>query len=202
MNILVVYYSTFGHVFRLAGAVADGARSVAGTIVKLARVPELIPEEIIRQNDGMLAGRELQREVPIAEIADLDWADGIAFGSPTRYGNMAAQMKNFLDQTGPLWAKGALEGKPATCFTSSNTMHGGQETTIVTMWVPLIHLGMVVLGVPYSTQELFATERGGSPYGASTVAGPDGSRQPTETELTIARIQGKRLAEMAAKLRG
>lgn len=202
MNILVLYYSTYGHVFRLAQAVADGARSVADTDVRLLRVPELVPEEIMQANPGMLAGRELQREVPIAQLSDLEWADGIAFGSPTRFGNMASQLKNFIDQTGGLWMSGALEGKGATCFTSTASLHGGQETTIVSMWLPLIHLGMVVLGIPYSVAELLSTDRGGTPYGATTVAGPDGALQPNAVELRIAEIQGRRLAEMTGKLRG
>jgi NAD(P)H dehydrogenase (quinone) len=203
VNILVVYYSTYGHIFRLAEAEVAGARSVDGADVRLVRVPELVPEEIFRQNPPMQEGRELQREVPLAQLSDLEWADGIAFGSPTRYGNMAAQMKNFLDQTGPLWVKGALEGKAATCFTSTSTMHGGQETTIVTMWIPLIHLGMLVFGVPYSEPEINTTDKGGSPYGASTVAGQGaGPAQPPEIDLTIARKQGKRLAEITKRLRG
>lgn len=202
MRILVVYYSTYGHVYQLAKAVVDGARSIQGSEVRLVRVPELVPEEIIQQNAAMLHGREMQHEVPLAQIGDLEWADGIAFGSPTRYGNMASQLKNYIDQAGPLWARGALEGKPATCFTSTATMHGGQETTIVTMWIPLIHLGMVVFGVPYSVPEINFTDRGGSPYGASTVAGSNGELQPNETELAVARYQGCRLAELSKKLRG
>jgi len=203
MNILVVYYSTYGHTYKLAQAVAEGAQSVPGMTVKLTRVAELVPEEIIRQNASMQGGRAMQADVPLADVADLTWADGIAFGSPTRYGNMASQMKNYLDQTGPLWAKGALEGKVATCFTSSATMHGGQESTLITMWIPLIHLGMVVLGVPYSLQEINITERGGGPYGASTVvADRPPEESPNALECTVGRAQGKRLAEITAKLRG
>lgn len=203
MNILVVYYSTYGHTYQLALAEAEGAQNVEGANVRVVRVPELVPDEIITGNAGMMHGREIQHAVQIAQLDDLEWADGIAFGSPTRYGNMAAQMKNYIDQAGPLWARGVLEGKPATCFTSTSTMHGGQETTIVTMWIPLIHLGMLVLGVPYSVPEINTTDRGGSPYGASTVTGPGvGQEQPNATELTIARGQGRRLAEFAKKLRG
>jgi len=201
MKILVVYYSTYGHLYRLAKAVADGA-SAAGAEVRFVRVPELVPADVIAGNAGMQCGAELQKDVAIARLEDADWADGIAFGSPTRFGNMAAQMKNYIDQLGPLWAQGALEGKPATCFTSSNTMHGGQESTLLTMWIPLIHLGMLVHGVPYSVAELMSTQSGGGPYGASTIAGAGGELLPNETELAIARIQGKRLAEITAKVRG
>jgi NAD(P)H dehydrogenase (quinone) len=202
MRILVVYYSTYGHTFTLAKGVVEGARGVEGAEVRLLRVPELIPEEIIQQNPGMLKGREMQQDVPVATLDDLAWADGLAFGAPTRYGNMPSQMKNYIDQAGPHWVQGALEGKPATCFTSSNTMHGGQESTIITMWIPLIHLGMVVFGVPYSLREINTTATGGSPYGASTIAGPDGMRCPDDTELTIARAQGARLAAITRRLCG
>lgn len=204
MNILVIYYSTYGHTYRLAQAEAEGADSVEGTDVRLVRVPELVPEEIINQNACMMAGREMQHDVPLAQLGDMEWADGVAFGSPTRYGNAASQMRNFIDQMGPLWVKGVMEGKPATCFTSSSTMHGGQETTIITMWIPLIHLGMVVLGVPYSLPEINTTDKGGSPYGASAVVGQgvQAIGCPNETELTIARAQGRRLAETTRKLRG
>ena len=201
MNILVVYYSTYGHLYRLANAVVEGA-AATGANVRLARVQELIPQEVIDGNEGMKCGCDLQKDIPLARIDDAAWADGIAFGSPTRFGNMAAQMKNYIDQLGPLWAQGALEGKPGTCFTSSNTMHGGQESTLFTMWLPLIHLGMLVLGVPYSVSELMSTQSGGGPYGATTVAGAGGELLPNPTELTIARIQGKRLAEITAKVRG
>lgn len=201
-KILVTYYSTYGHVYTLARAIAEGAQSVADTEVRIARVPELIPEEIIQQNESMVQGREMQRDVPFATLDDLEWADGVAFGSPTRYGNMASQMKNYIDQAGPLWARGVMEGKPGTCFTSTSTMHGGQESTLITMWIPLIHLGMLVLGVPYSVGELFTTDRGGGQYGATTVAGPTGGNTPNATELAIAHAQGKRLAEFAKKLRG
>ncbi len=202
MKILVVYYSTYGHLYHLANELGEGARAVPGAEVRVARVPELIPEEIVLHNEGMRAGRELQQDVPIAQLSDMEWADGIAFGSPTRFGNMSAQMKNFIDQLGPLWFKGAFEGKPATCFSSSNTLHGGQESTLLSMTIPLFHFGMVILGVPYSTPELMTTERGGSPYGATTVAGADGSWQPSAAELAIAHAQGKRLAEVTAKLCG
>ncbi|MHB9132586.1 MAG: NAD(P)H:quinone oxidoreductase [Armatimonadota bacterium] len=200
MKILVVYYSTYGHTYQLAQGLVNGARSVDGAEVRLVRVPELVPEEIIQQNAGMLKGREMQQDVPLAQLNDLEWANGIAWGSPTRYGNMASQMKNYIDQAGPLWVKGALENKPATCFTSSNTLHGGQESTTITMMLPLIHLGMIILGVPYSVPGLTTTTRGGTPYGASTVAGANGENCPDETELAIAFAQGKRLAEITRKM--
>lgn len=202
VNILVVYYSTYGHTYQLAQAEAQGARESGGTEVKIVRVPELVPEEIMQQNPGMLQGRELQRDVPVAQLSDLEWAHGIAFGSPTRFGNMAAQLKNFLDQAGPLWLSGALEGKPGTCFTSTATMHGGQESTLFTMWLPLIHLGMVIFGIPYSLPEINSTQSGGGPYGASTLTGSQGNLQPNVTELIIARAQGERLAAITKKLCG
>ena len=201
VKILVVYYSTYGNVFQLAKSMSDGAKN-AGAEVKLVRVPELVPESVIEGNPGMKAGREVQKGVPVATLEDLEWADGVAFGSPTRFGNMAAQLKNYLDQTGGLWAKGALVGKPATFFTGSATMHGGQESTLLTMMIPLLHHGMVILGVPYTIPEISSTVKGGGPYGASVLVGPKGDQGVDETELKIAFEQGKRLAETAKKLQG
>lgn len=196
-KILVLYYSMYGHVERMAQAVAEGARSVADTEVAIKRVPELMPEEEARK-----AGVKLEQAAPIATVAELADYDAILFGTPTRFGNMAAQMRNFLDQTGSLWMKGSLIGKPGSVFTSSATQHGGQETTITSFHTTLLHQGMVVVGVPYSCQELMTMDEvtGGSPYGASTLAGGDGKRMPSENELKIARFQGRHVAEIARKL--
>lgn len=196
-KVLVLYYSMYGHVEIMAQAVAEGARGVADTEVTIKRVPELMPEEAARK-----AGVKLDQEAPIATVAELSDYDAIVFGTPTRFGNMAAQMRNFLDQTGSLWMKGSLIGKAGSVFTSSATQHGGQETTITSFHTTLLHQGMVVVGVPYSCQELMTMDEvtGGSPYGASTLAGGDGKRMPSENELAIARFQGRHVAEIARKL--
>ena len=183
----------------MAGAVAEGARSVAGAEVAVKRVPELVPEEVLRKS-----GAKTDQAAPIANVAELPDYDAIIFGTPTRFGNMTAQMRNFLDRTGGLWAQGKFIGKVGSVFTSTGTQHGGQETTITSFHTTLLHLGMVIVGVPYSCQELTNMNEitGGSPYGAGTLAGGDGKRQPTENELAIARFQGKHVAEIAAKLAG
>ncbi len=198
-RILVLYYSTWGHVETMANAVAEGAREVNGTEVTLKRVPELMPEDVARK-----AGAKLDQPAPIATPEELADYDAIIFGTPTRYGNMAAQMRNFLDQTGSLWASGKLEKKVGSVFASTATQHGGQETTITSFHTTLLHLGMVIVGVRYSSQELTNMDEvtGGTPYGATTMAKGDGSRQPTENELTIARFQGRHVAEITAKLAG
>src|SRR5512135_2128341 len=181
----------------MAKAVAEGARSVEGTEVTIKRVPDLMPEDVARK-----AGAKLDQAAPIATVAELPSWDAIVFGTPTRFGNMCAQMRNFLDQTGQLWLSGALVGKVGSVFTSTGTQHGGQETTITSFHSTLLHHGMIIVGVPYTEERLMnMTEvSGGSPYGASTLAGPDGSRQPTENELAIARFQGRRVAQIARKL--
>jgi NAD(P)H dehydrogenase (quinone) len=196
-KILVLYYSMYGHIEIMAQAVAEGARGVADTEVAIKRVPELMPEEAARK-----AGVKLDQAAPIATVAELADYDAIVFGSPTRFGNMAAQMRNFLDQTGSLWMKGSLIGKAGSVFTSSATQHGGQETTITSFHTTLLHQGMVIVGVPYSCEELMNMNEvtGGSPYGASTLAGGDGKRMPSENELAIARFQGRHVAEIARKL--
>lgn len=198
-KILVLYYSSWGHVERMAEAVAEGARKVPGAEVTIKRVPELVPDEIAKQFHY-----KLDQKAPIAQPAELADYDAIIFGTPTRYGNMAAQMKNFLDQTGGLWAKGALVGKVGSVFASTATQHGGQETTITSFHTVLLHQGMVIVGLPYAFQgQMTMTEiTGGSPYGASTMAGGDGSRQPTENELAGARYQGEHVAKIASKLKG
>jgi NAD(P)H dehydrogenase (quinone) len=196
-KILVLYYSAYGHVEIMAEAVAEGARQVSGAAVAIKRVPELVPDEVARKS-----GHKLDQKAPIADPNELADYDAVIFGVPTRFGNMAAQMRNFLDQTGGLWMKGALVGKVGSVFTSTATQHGGQETTITSFHHTLLHQGMIIVGLPYSCQNLMIMTEitGGSPYGAATLAGTDGSRKPTENELGMARFQGKHVAEIAAKL--
>lgn len=195
-KVLVLYYSMYGHIEIMAKAVAEGARSVAGTEVTIKRVPELIPEDMARK-----AGAKLDQEAPIATVDELANYDAIIFGTPTRFGNMCAQMRNFLDQTGRLWMNGSLIGKVGSVFTSTGTQHGGQETTITSFHSTLLHQGMIIVGVPYSCQELMNMNEitGGSPYGAGTLAGGDGKRLPSENELKIARFQGSHVAGVAKK---
>ncbi len=205
MKILVVYHSLYGHLRQLANAVAEGVKEVNGVELVLRRVREF-PEYVqhIEQEKGYAwQVYQDQQSIPECTVDDLREADGVLFGSPTRYGNMTAQMKALIDGTAQLWLKGEMEGKPAGVFTSTASTHGGQETTLLTMMVPLIHLGMVIVGVPYSTAGMIHTEnRGGTPYGASTIAGAQGELQPKPEDLFIARVQGKRVAEAAVKLRG
>jgi NAD(P)H dehydrogenase (quinone) len=195
-KVLVLYYSSYGHIETMAGAVAEGARSV-GAEVTIKRVPELVPDEVARKS-----GYKLEQTAPLASVSELPQYDAIIFGTPTRYGNMAAQMKNFIDQTGSLWVQGKLVGKVGSVFTSTGSQHGGQETTILTFLAPLLHLGFVIVGLPYSFQgQMGVTEvMGNSPYGASTIAGGDGRRQPSPIELEGARYQGRHVAEIATKL--
>jgi NAD(P)H dehydrogenase (quinone) len=195
-KVLVLYYSTWGHIEQMANAVAEGARE-AGAEAVVKRVPELVPESV-----AQAAHYKLNQDAPIATVDELPEYDAIIIGTPTRYGNMTAQMKNFLDQTGGLWAQGKLNGKVGSVFTSSATQHGGQESTILTTIPVLMHLGMVIVGLPYSFQGQMGVDeiKGGSPYGASTIAGGDGSRQPSAVELEAARFQGRHVAEIATKL--
>lgn len=196
-KVLILYYSSYGHVETLAQAVAAGARE-AGAQADIKRVPELVPEDIAKRQ-----GFKLQQSAPIASPAELGDYDAIIFGTPTRFGNMASQMRNFLDQTGGIWLKGALVGKVGSVFTSTGT-GGGNETTITSFWHTLAHHGMVIVGLPYACPELadISELRGGSPYGAGTIAGADGSRQPSTRELALAHYQGKHVAAIAAKLAG
>tara|TARA_B100000674_G_scaffold2439_1_gene2095 strand:+ start:12088 stop:12690 length:603 start_codon:yes stop_codon:yes gene_type:complete len=198
-KVLVLYYSMYGHIETMANAVAEGARGVAGTHVDVKRVPEIMPEDVAKS-----AGAKLDQAAPVATPAELADYDAIIFGVPTRFGNMASQMRNFLDQTGGLWAEGKLIGKVGSVFASTATQHGGQETTITSTHITLMHHGMVIAGVPYSCPELSNMDEitGGTPYGATTLAGGDGSRQPSANELAIAKFQGKHVAELAAKLAG
>ncbi len=200
-KIQIIFYSKYGQNYRLAEAVSEGARQVAGSEVSLFQVPELVPEAA-PEKSGAKAARQSFAHIPIAKVEQLPEADAILFGTPTRFGNMCAQMRNFLDQTGGLWIKGALIGKVGSVFASSGTQHGGQETTITSFHTTLLHLGMIVVGVPYSCQALVNMNEitGGTPYGATTLTGGDDSRQPSENELTIARFQGKHVAEIACRM--
>jgi NAD(P)H dehydrogenase (quinone) len=195
-KILVLYYSMYGHIETMAEAVAEGARSIKGTEVTIRRVPDLLSEEVAKK-----AGAKLDQAAPLATVDELANYDAIIFGTPTRFGNMCAQMRNFLDQTGRLWQNGSLIGKVGSVFTSTATQHGGQETTITSFHTTLLHHGMIIVGVPYSCQQIgnMSEITGGSPYGASTLAGSDGSRHPSENELKIARFQGAHVAEIAMK---
>ena len=201
MNLLIVYYSMYGHVYRMAQAVAQGAGTVDGVTVSLRRVPETLPDGVLEKM-GAKATAKQQAEVPVCTLEELAGADAVIFGTPTRFGNMCGQMRQFLDATGGLWTKGSLVGKVGSVFTSSNTQHGGQESTILSFHITLLHQGMVVVGLPYSFPGLMLTNEmsGCSPYGASTIAGGDGSRTPSENELAGARFQGEHVAKIARKL--
>ena len=196
-RILILYYSSYGHIETMARAVAEGAASVDGAEVAVKRVPELVPDEVARG-----AYMKLEQEAPFADPGELGDYDAIIVGAPTRFGNMAAQMRNFWDQTGPLWVKGALVGKVGSAFTSTASQHGGQEMTITSIHTTLLHHGMIIVGLPYSWPGTAQMEEisGGTPYGASTIAGADGSRQPSGNELEGARFQGRHVAEIAAEL--
>ena len=201
MKIQVIFYSMYGHVYRLAEAVAEGARQVAGAEVSLYQVAELVPDAVLEKS-GAKAARQAFAHVPLAKPEQLADADALIFGTPTRFGNMAAQMRNFLDQTGGLWVKGSLIGKVGSVFASTASQHGGQETTITSFHTTLLHHGLIIVGVPYSEPGLTNMNEitGGTPYGATTMAGGDGKRQPSENELAIARFQGRHVAEITARL--
>jgi len=201
MKIQVIFYSMFGHIHTMAEAVVAGAKEVAGAEVSLFQVAELVPEAALERS-GAKAARAAFAHVPLAQTAQLADADAIIFGTPTRFGNMCAQMRNFLDQTGQLWAKGGLVGKVGSVFASTGTQHGGQETTITSFHSTLLHHGMIIVGVPYTEPRLSNMQEitGGTPYGATTLAGADGSRRPSENELGIARFQGRHVAEITARL--
>jgi NAD(P)H dehydrogenase (quinone) len=200
MKILIVYYSTYGNVYKMAKLVAEGVGEVEGAEAVIRRVPELIPDSVINSRDDMKAGRDLQKDVPLVTKEDFKQAAAIAFGTPTRFGNVSSQLKNEIDQLTSLWLKGELEGKLAGVFVSTGSLHGGQETTHLTLMAPLLHLGMILVGVPYSVQELFKTQGGGSPYGPGHVAGGDNQRAIDENEAAICKALGRRLATLAAKL--
>jgi NAD(P)H dehydrogenase (quinone) len=205
MKVLVVYYTVYGHILQLARAVEEGVKSVAGVEAVFRRAPEFPhTEKELEAGEGYATKIwKEQKDIPVCTLDDLREADGMLLGSPTRYGNMIAQMKALIDSTASLWLSGAMEGKPAGVFTSTASTHGGQETTCVTMMIPLIHLGMLIVGVPYSIEGMIHTEaRGGTPYGASTISGPKGELAPTSEDFAICRVQGKRVAELTKKIRG
>jgi len=201
MKVLVVYYSTYGHTHKMAEAVAEGVKEVEGAEVEVRRVPETLPQEVLEKM-GAVDAQKAFSHTPVCTVDELAGADAIIFGTPTRFGNMCGQMRQFLDATGQLWANGSLVGKVGSVFTSSATQHGGQESTILTFHVTLLHHGFVVVGLPYAFQGQMTVDEitGGSPYGASTIAGGDGSRMPSENELNAARFQGKHVAEIATRL--
>ena len=201
MKILVVYYSMYGHIHHMAEAIAEGAKGVSGSTVEMRRVPETLSPEILEKM-GALEAQKSFDHVPVCTVAELGTADAVIFGTPTRYGNMCGQMRQFLDATGQLWVSGALVGKAGSVFTSSATQHGGQESTILSFHTTLLHLGMVIVGLPYSFQGQMTMDEitGGSPYGASTIAGGEGKRMPSVNELDAARFQGQHVAAIAAKL--
>ncbi len=203
MNVRVVFYSMYGHVYTMAQAVAEGAGEVTGADVKLLQVAETLPDDLVERLGGAQTRAQFAH-IPVATVDDLADADALIIGTPTRFGNMCAQMRAFLDGTGGLWASGALVGKVGSVFVSTNTQHGGQETTIISVMQTLLHHGMVIVGVPFTHPGLSYIDEvsGGGPYGASTIAGPDGSRIPTANELDVARFQGRRVAEIALKLHG
>lgn len=201
MKIQIIFYSMYGHIYKMGQAVLAGTMDVPGADVQIFQVPELIPEEILEKS-GAKTARQAFAHVPTAKVEELVEADAIIFGAPTRFGMICAKMRNFLDQTGGLWAKNALVGIPVSVFTSTSTQHGGQESTILSFHTTLLHHGMIIVGVPYSEKRQFEIGEisGGSPYGASTIAGPDGKRTPTDNELAIARFQGRHVAEITRDL--
>jgi NAD(P)H dehydrogenase (quinone) len=203
MQVLVVYYSMYGHIYRMAQSVVAGIESVEGMEVKLRRVPETLPREVLEKM-GAVEAQQKQQDIKVCTVEELGEADGIIFGTPTRFGNMCGQMKQFMDATGQLWQSGKLVGKAGSVFSSSNTQHGGQESTILSFHIVLLHLGMVLVGLPYTFPGQMEAEEisGCSPYGASTIAGPDGSRFPSDNELAGARFQGEHVAKIVKKLAG
>lgn len=201
MKILIVYYSTFGNTYKMAKLIAEGVREAQAEPI-IRRCPELISSEIISSRPDIQRGIEMQKEIPVVTLEDFKNADGYAFGTPTRFGNVSAQLKNVIDQLGPLWMQKTFEGKPAGVFVSTGTIHGGQETTILTFMTVLLHLGCIIVGVPYSVPDLYLTKGGGAPYGPGHVAGAENLREIDENEINICKAFGRRLAEIAKKLKG
>ncbi len=201
MKVLIVFYSTYGHIYQMAEAVAEGIRQVNGAEVELRRVPETLPDSVLEKM-GAVDAQKAFSHIPVCTVEELAAADAVIFGTPTRFGNMCGQMRQFLDATGQLWANGSLVGKVGSVFASSATQHGGQESTILSFHISLLHHGFVVVGLPYSFQGQMRIDEitGGSPYGATTIAGGDGSRMPSENELEAARFQGRHVAQIAGKL--
>lgn len=202
MKILIIYYSTYGHIDKMARAVAEGAAQVEGAEVMLRRVPETLPQEVLEKTGALNAQANFFTDTPVVTLEELAGADAVIFGTPTRFGNMVGQMSQFLDSTGQLWSEGALVGKAGSVFTSSGSQHGGQESTILSFHTTLLHHGMVIVGLPYAFEGQMRMDEitGGSPYGASTVAAPTGERMPSENDLDGARYQGRHVAAIAAKL--
>ena len=202
MKVLIVYYSTYGHVHKMAEAIAEGVKEVNGAEVVMRRVPETLPDEVLAKM-GAVEAQQAFSNVSVCTVEELASADAVIFGTPTRFGNMCGQMRQFLDATGQLWAQGALVGKVGSVFTSSATQHGGQESTILSFHISLLHHGFVIVGLPYAFQGQMRIDEitGGSPYGASTIAGGSGERMPSENELEAARFQGKHVAGIASKLK-
>ncbi len=201
MKVLIVFYSMYGHIYHMAEAIAEGAKAVTGAEVVLRRVPETLPDDVLAKM-GATEAQKAFSHIPVCTVDELASADAIIFGTPTRFGNMCGQMRQFLDATGQLWADGSLVGKVGSVFASSATQHGGQESTILSFHITLLHHGMVVVGLPYAFQGQMRIDEitGGSPYGASTIAGGEGERMPSDNELAAARFQGKHVAEIASKL--
>ena len=201
MKVLITYYSMYGHIHKMAQAVADGVNSIPGAEAVLRRVPETLSKDVLEKM-GALNAQQAMAGVPVGTVDDLAAADAVIFGTPTRFGNMCGQMRQFLDATGQLWARGALVGKVGSVFASSNTQHGGQEATILSFHITLLHQGFIIVGLPYTFQGQMRMDEitGGSPYGASTIAGGSGERMPSENELEAARFQGRHVAAIAAKL--
>lgn len=201
MKVLIVYYSMYGHIHRMAEAIGEGVRSVTGAEAVLRRVPETLPPEVLEKM-GAIEAQKAMAHIPVCTVEELPAYDAIIFGTPTRFGNMCGQMRQFLDATGQIWLKGSLVGKPASVFTSSATQHGGQESTILSFHITLLHQGMILIGLPYSFAGQMGIDEitGGSPYGASTIAGSRGERMPSENELAAARFQGQHVAGIASRL--
>jgi len=201
MKILIVFYSLYGHVYKMAEAVAAGAREAPGAVVELRRVPETLSEEVLGKM-GAIEAQKIFAHIPVCRVEELAQADAVIFGTPTRFGNMCGQMRQFLDATGQLWAKGALVGKVGSVFASTATQHGGQESTLLSFHITLLHQGMIIVGLPYAFQGQMRIDEvtGGTPYGATTIAGGKGERSPSENELSAARFQGRHVAAIAAKL--
>ena len=202
MKVLIVYYSTYGHIHKMAAAIAEGVGEVDGAEAVMRRVPETLSDEVLEKM-GAVDAQQAMTHVPIGTVEELASADAVIFGTPTRFGNMCGQMRQFLDATGQLWAQGALVGKVGSVFTSSATQHGGQESTILSFHISLLHHGFVIVGLPYAFQGQMRIDEvtGGSPYGASTIAGGSGERMPSENELDAARFQGRHVAEIASRLK-
>ncbi|MCM8825065.1 MAG: NAD(P)H:quinone oxidoreductase [Candidatus Omnitrophica bacterium] len=202
IKILVLYYSMYGNVYSMAKEVVTGIQEVKNAQPLLRKVPDLLPESVVKKNQDILRAVEWQKDVPVATMDDLRNCDGLLLGTPTRFGNMCSQMRNFLDKTGPLWIEGALKGKPAGIFTSSISLHGGQESTCIATMLTLLHHGMIIVGIPSNTPELMKTTSGGTPYGASHVVGMgENFKELSEEEKQLCRFLGKRVAEIAVKLK-